>query len=104
MYHDVVFFWTSPMANRASSYGCFQKIDVPQNGWCIIEKRPIKMDDMGIPLFSETSIYIYIYINKINHTVGLRQSYVEAGFPLEKNRRRRGKGVGVSQNGWMNFV
>ena len=25
-------------------------------------EKPIKMDDLGIPLFSETSIYMYIYI------------------------------------------
>ena len=25
-------------------------------------ENPIKMDDLGVPLFSETSIYIYIYI------------------------------------------
>ena len=24
-------------------------------------ENPIKMDDLGVPLFSETSIYIYIY-------------------------------------------
>ena len=33
----------------------FPKIRVPQNGWFIL-KNPIKMDDLGVPLFSETSI------------------------------------------------
>ena len=31
----------------------FPKIGVPQNGWFIREK-PIKMDDLGVPLFLET--------------------------------------------------
>ena len=44
-------------ASRQSSYGGFLKWGYP-NSWMIYRENPIKMDDLGEPLFVETTILV----------------------------------------------
>jgi len=47
----------SPLGNIPKWIWRFPEMGVPQTRW-FIKKNPIKMDDLGIPLFQETSIYV----------------------------------------------
>ena len=47
---------------ESSNIWVFPNIGVPQNGWSIIE-NPIEIDDLGVPLFLETSKYVFYIVN-----------------------------------------
>ena len=45
----------------------FPQMGVSKNGWFILMKNPINMDDLGVPLFQETTISIHYYHLLIEH-------------------------------------
>ena len=67
-----------------STIWMFPKIGVPQNGWFILE-NPNKMDDLGVSLFSETSICVlaitsFMYQRKLIK-FGRVESILDTGPP-----------------------
>ena len=41
---------------------------------CFIMENPNKMDDLGVPLFSETSIWIVFFFDGFGYMVGKKMS------------------------------
>ncbi len=73
--HKVVRWWISPQKRQVNIVFLYENIWVfsknsgktPQNGWFIIKKKPIKIDDLGVPLFLET--YIWYNLSNVKNLV-----------------------------------
>ena len=67
--------WYSPIswARGETKIWVFPKIKVPQNTWLIIE-NPIKIHDVGVPLFLETPICFPIFSILFHHQTSLESS------------------------------
>ena len=80
-----VFFYMTFVGGWQLNFGCLM-LYLPQNGWFIIMENPIKMDDLGVPLFSETPIwYEQLYI--LDHWfLSFTQNRGRRCFSLSRNR------------------
>ena len=76
----------------------FPKIGVPENGWFIIE-NPIKLDDWGVSLFSEPSMYLHPHSSQKSPSSAPRffDRFVSKGCSFTLKSHNHGSGKCVPQ-------
>ena len=80
----------------------FPNIVVPQNGW-FIRENPIEMDDLGVPLFSETPIWVLLLYNTSCFGRSLHQVGFLSSPSLDQQQRHHCQGQSLwaeRQKGW----